>query len=185
MGRELRRREEKRNKKYQPKAEEEIDSGINLMTLLKIVFGMFLILVVVYYILAVFVTKEIDISNKNSSSDNSSDTTSTNNNSVSNLIVGANIFNQAEDTYYVYCYNFSKGDEGVNSAISNVSGTTVYRMDTSSGLNSKYVTDGTGNPNATSLNDLKVSDPTLLVISGDKITGYYEGRVAIMKFLGD
>ena len=179
MGRELRRKEEKRNKKLKNIEEnEDLKFEIKGLTILKVVSSIVLILLVSYYIMAVFITKEIDISDKN----NNSAQSETEQASITNPILAANIFKQSEETYYVYCYDFNDEDEGVGNAIGG-SSTTIYRVDTSDGLNSKYVTTESGNKSATSLDDLKVTNPTLLVISGDKITGYYEGRNDIMTFL--
>lgn len=181
MGRELRRKEEKRNKnrKKIEENEEILDTSIKGITILKVVSSIILILLVVYYIVAVFITKEIDVSENN----NDSNTSETSTNNTTNKIVAQNIFSQKEDKYYVYCYDFTDEDDGVAQAINNASDKTIYRLNTKDGFNSKYVTTESGNKNATSLNDLKVSNPTLLEITGDKITGYYEGRNDIMQFL--
>ena len=182
MGREQRRREEKRNKyRKDVEKQEELDTSIKGTTILKVASSIILILLVVYYIMAVFITKEIDISEKNNDM-NATDTASVNK-SVSNKIIAQNIFNQKEDTYYVYCYDFSDEDEGVAQAINGASNQTIYRLNTKDGLNSKYVTEESGNKNATSLEELKLVNPTLLVIQADKIVGYYEGRNDIMSFL--
>ena len=182
MGREQRRKEEKRNKnrKKIEENEEALDTSIKGTTILKVVSAIILIIITVYYIMAVFITKEIDVSGKNSDSETSNTST---NSSITNKIVAQNIFNQKEEVYYVYCYDFNNEDEGVAQAINEASNKTIYRLNTKDGFNSKYVTSDTGNKNATSLDDLKVSDPTLLEITGDKITGYYEGRNSIMTFL--
>ncbi len=184
MGRELRRKEEKRNKsrKKIEEREEILDTSIKGITVLKVVSSIILILLVVYYIMAVFITKEIDISEK------TSDTEATENNSSSsttNKIVAANIFSQQEEKYYVYCYDFSDEDDGVAQAVSGASDKTIYKLNTKDGFNSKYVTDGEGNKNATSLDSLKISSPTLIEITQDKITGYYEGRSSIINFLSN
>ena len=182
MGRELRRKEEKknRNKKVIEK-EEELNTEIKGTTVLKVVSSIILILLVVYYIMAVFITKEIDISEKDNTKESSSETSTS---SVSDKILASNIFNQQEEKYYVYCYDFTDEDEGVASAINGTS-EKVYRLNTKDGLNSKYVTSDAGNKNATSLENLKISNPTLLEISGDTITGYYEGRNSIIGFLSN
>ncbi len=182
MGRELKRKEEKRNKgKKKNQEEEEISTEINGVTIAKVVGAIVLILLVVYYILAVFVTKEIDISEVSNNKDKTSD--SEVNSSVSNKILASNIFSQKEEIYYVYCYNFDDEDEGVAEAVNGATDKKIYRLDTNSSLNSKYVTDENGNVNATSLNDLSISSPTLLEIAGDRITGYYEGRSNIINYL--
>ena len=179
MGRELRRKEEKRNKKIKKvENDEELKFEVKGSTFLKVASSIILILIASYYIMAVFITKEIDISDVNNKASEKKDEE----NSISNQILAANIFNQSEDTYYVYCYDFEDEDDGVKNAISG-SQQTVYRVNTSDGLNSKYVTTEESNPNATGLDNLKIKNPTLLVISGDKITGYHEGRTKIMTFL--
>ena len=182
MGRELRRKEEKRNKnKKNIQNQEDVGLEISGLTVLKVVGAVTLIILVVYFVLAIFVTKEISTS----SNENTSEATSSETESVSDKVVAANIFNQSEDTYYVYCYDFNDEDDGLKQAFGSVNNTKVYRLDTSNSFNSKYVTDGAGNRNATNLESLKISNPTLLVISGDSIRGYYEGRVEIIKFLGE
>ena len=179
MGREQRRREEKKNRNKKDIEENELlDTTIHGVTVLKVCFATILILFVLYYVLAVFITKEIDISEKSDKAD-TSDTSSAN---VSDKIIAANIFRQSEETYYVYCYDFNEEDEGVAQAIGSAK-EKVYRVNTSEGLNSKYVTEAPGNANASGLDNLKVSNPTLLVISADKIVGYYEGRSNIITFL--
>ncbi len=183
MGRKQRRLEERKNRnKKNIERQEELNYEIKGVTILKVVSTIILLVLVLYYILAVFITKEIDISETKSTDSSENNTTSE---SISDKIVATNIFSQKEDLYYVYCYDFSDEDEGVAQAVQGASSQKIYRLNTKDGFNSKYVTDGEGNKNASSLSDLKISNPTLLVISGDKITGYYEGRTSIINFLGE
>ena len=182
MGRELRRKEAKKNKKQLNNDNVELDAKISLVTLLKLVFFIILLLLVIYYVLAVFVTKEIDISNKNSNTEETSGTTNT----VSDRILASNIFNQTEDTYYVYFYDY--GTESENDLSSLISGSIdnkLYKVDTSSGLNSKYVTDENGNKDAKDIDDLKVVSNTLIKIEDDKIVEYFEGKNNIMSGIKD
>ena len=177
MGRELRRKEAKKNKKQVKDSNINLDTDINIVTLLKLIFFIVLLLLVIYYVLAVFVTKEIDISNKNASdTEEVSDTSS----SVSDKILASNIFNQTDEVYYVYFYDFDESEDDLSSLISNSIDEKLYKVDTSSGLNSKYVTEENGNKDATELDDLKVTSNTLIKIDNDKITKYYEGKNAIM-----
>lgn len=180
MGRELRRKEERKNRKNVVYQKEELDTSINKITVLKVVGAVALVLLVLYYILAVFVTKEIDISNGSSESNSNaaSDTSS-----VANRILAGNIFNQKEESYYVYFYDFGDEDDGIASAVGNRSDLKIYRVDTSSSLNSKYVTEETGNREVTSVDDLRVQDPTLVKVEADRIVEYYEGSSAIIEFL--
>ena len=180
MGRELRRKEEKKNKKnnrvYQN--DTSVDSSFSGLTLLKIIVGIAIILFVVYYFVAVFITKEVDVSSKK---DN--DTTENTTSSVSNKILAQRIFEQSEEEYFVYFYDFNEEDKNISSAISSKSEMNIYRVDTSSSLNRNYVTEDTGNRNVTGLGDLKVKNPTLIKISGDKVVLYLEGTEEIVNYL--
>lgn len=172
MGRELKR---KQKKKYEGNVKEEND--INLFTVsgfIRTVAGIVFVLFLSYFILAFFVTKELDFNSKKES-DNSASESSSN---VSNQILASNIFSQSEDSYYVYFYDFNNEDEKIKSYIDNIS--PVYRVNTASGFNSKYVTTDTGNSNAKSLDDLKVKNPTLIKIDNDTIVSYYEGVSTII-----
>ena len=136
---------------------------------------------VLYYILAVFVTKEIDVSGTKDNSTSESDTTTS---SVSNKILAVNTFNQTEETYYVYYYDFNDEDENISSLINNLNDYTIYRVDTSSSLNKNYVTeDEKGNNQAKSLEELKVINPTIIKVENDTIIDYYEGINSIKDFL--
>lgn len=173
MGRELKRKEAKKNKNINNKVQ-ELDTKISWLTLLKITFFIILLLASVYYVLAVFVTKEINISNKK---EKESEEVS-NTNTVTDKILASNIFSQKESSYYVYFYDFDD-EENLYNIIDNNIDDKIYKVDTSSGLNSKYITSEKGNENAKSLEDLKVINHTLVKIENDKITKYYEGENSI------
>ena len=178
MGRELKRKEAKKNKK-QNNDEIELSTDISMITFLKLVFFMIISLLVIYYVLAVFVTKEIDISSKK---DNETEESVNSNTTISDKILAANIFNQKEDTYYVYFYDFnSNSEDDLTNIISKATSKKIYKVDTGSALNSKYVTKENGNRNASNLDDLKVISNTLIEIENDRFIKYYEGKNEIMK----
>ena len=104
-------------------------------------------------------------------------------NKVSNKILASNIFSQQEEEYYVYCYNFDSDEDldAIDSAIAS-SNIAVYKVNTKEGLNSKYVSEE-DNPNAKTLEELKVKSPTLLKISADQIVAYYNNKADILKAL--
>ena len=179
MGRELKRKENKKNQHKVKNKQEELDISIKGSTIIKVVAVVALILLVLYYIVAVFITKEIDVSgNKNSQA---SDTTSTNN--VSGRILASSTFEQQEEVYYVYFYDFKDEDKEIANIISSRSDLTIYFVDTSSSLNQNYVTKESGNKSVTGITDLKVKAPTLLEITNDRVTGYYEESSSIIDFL--
>lgn len=174
MGRELRRREEKR-KGIKHEKNTNVDESINLSSVLKISFLVILILVVLYYVVAIFITKEMKVSWLR-------DEVSETDTEVTNRILAKNTFSQKEDSYYVYFYDFNKEDANILNAINSKS-LTFYKVDTSSALNSNYVTESAGNIHASGIDDLLVVSPTLIEVNGDKIVSYYEGKNEILNFV--
>lgn len=164
MGRELRRKQAKREGKSLKN--EEIKEEYNVK---KIVITCVIVLVsigLVYLISALFITKELDWFSKEEVKENTS--------SVGNSILASAIFKQKEDEYYVYFYDFNKDNNMYKNIVSSkLSSKKVYNVDTSSGLNSNYVSD-VSNKKATGLDDLKVINDTVIKIVGDTIVEYYE-----------
>ena len=164
MGRELRRKQAKREGKSLKN--EEIKEEYNVK---KIVITCVIVLVsigLVYLISAVFITKELDWFSKEEVKENTS--------SVENSILASAIFKQKEDEYYVYFYDFNEDNNMYKNIVSSkLSSKKVYNVDTSSGLNSNYVSD-VSNKKATGLDDLKVINDTVIKIVGDTIVEYYE-----------
>ena len=178
MGRTERRKQERKNKNNKINNEIKEYSGKDtIITTIRIIITIALILLALYFVVAIFITKEIDFSSKDN--DTTTETAST----VSDKILAKNTFNQKEETYYVYFYDFNDEDNDISSDIYNINDK-VYRVDTSSSLNKNYVTEEeTGNKNATSIDNLKVINPTLIKVSNDKITEYYETVESIVSYL--
>ena len=164
MGRELRRKQAKREGKSLKN--EEIKEEYNVK---KIVITCVIVLVsigLVYLISALFITKELDWFSKEEVKENTS--------SVENSILASAIFKQKEDEYYVFFYDFNEDNNMYKNIVSSkLSSKKVYNVDTSSGLNSNYVSD-VSNKKATGLDDLKVINDTVIKIVGDTIVEYYE-----------
>ena len=164
MGRELRRKQAKREGKSLKN--EEIKEEYNVK---KIVITCVIVLVsigLVYFISALFITKELDWFSKEEVKENTS--------GVENSILASAIFKQKEDEYYVYFYDFNEDNNMYKNIVSSkLSSKKVYNVDTSSGLNSNYVSD-VSNKKATGLDDLKVINDTVIKIVGDAIVEYYE-----------
>ena len=176
MGREMRRKNSKKNKNLKIKNELPVNDTITGRSALKIFVFSTILLAAIYFTIAIFVTKELKISWLNGETNETESTT------IENKILAKNTFNQRESTYYVYFYDFNNEDTNIASAIYGADAR-VYRVDASNGLNSNYVSTESGNRNATTLDDLKVVDPTLIKIDNDKIVAYYEGPSEIMSFL--
>ena len=135
-----------------------------------------LIILVIYFLVALLITKEIDWFSKDE------DTSESNVTSVTNSILARNTFMQSEEEYYVYYYDFNDENTKIGILISNLSN--VYKVDTSDAFNSNYVTDEElGNNLATNIDELKVINPTLIKISGDTIVEYYQTVDEIVNYL--
>lgn len=180
MGRKQKRIEQKKYKNKKIEEEETNEEMIKISSALKIILGVVIVIIVFYFGVALFVTKEVDLSSK--SKNESSETAESNTSNVSNAILASNTFNQDEDAYYVYYYDFNDEEESISNRISSLTDYTVYRVDTASGLNSNYVDDNS-NKNVTGIDNLKVKNPTIIKIDHKKVTAYYDGLEEISNFL--
>ena len=172
MGRELRRKQAKKEGKSLKR--EEIEENNPIKKLLIIIGVLIFIGCVIYLLAAIFVTKEVDWFSKKETTEEKETTT------VSDSILANAIFKQSEELYYVYFYDFDNKDEDrkldtitstIESALANYK---VYRVDTGSAMNSKYITTEKGNKSAKNLSELKVISPTLIKIEREEIAEYYE-----------
>ena len=168
MGRELRRKQAKRDGKN---LKQEISTeGNQIKKLIIIILILIFIICVIYLVSALFITKELDWFSNNDKE---------NTNLVTNTILASEIFKQKEEEYYVYFYDYNDEDSQISSIVSSkLSENKVYKVDTNSALNSRYVSDNS-NKDAKTISDLKVKSPTVVKISGEVITGYYEGNEII------
>jgi len=170
MGRELKRKQAKKegkNVKESLNKEREVKEKNEIYGFLKISLILIIVLGIIYLLVGIFITKEIELFNNN-------ETEETNNN-VANKILASSIFNQKEEEYYVYFYDFDEEASSTLTTInSKLSSKKVYKVDTGDSLNQNYVTEEDSNPSATSLDDLKVKTNTLIKIVNDEIVSYYE-----------
>ena len=167
MGRELRRKQAKKEGRSLEKIEINDDNQLKKYFInIFVIVGVFAI---IYLLSALFITKELDWFNKDKTEESSS-------NGVSNSILASAIFKQNEEEYYVYFYDFDEEEKDstiTNLVNSSITSDKVYKVNTKSAMNANYVGE-TSNKSAKTLSDLKVVAPTLIKISGDTITEYYE-----------
>ena len=165
MGRELRRKQAKKEGKSlipeSPKEEHQLKKLISITLLL--VF----IICVIYLISALFITKELDwFKEKKENTETAL---------VSNTILASEIFKQTEEEYYVYFYDYKDEESEISSVVSSkLSSSKIYKVDTGSALNNNYVSEQS-NKAAKNLSELKVKSPTVIKITGETISAYYEG----------
>ena len=163
MGRELRRKQAKKEGKSLQRevpVEKNQIKGLLVITLILV-----LIIAAIYLLSALFVTKELDWFDKDEETPETL---------VDNTILASEIFKQKEDTYYVYFYDYDEENAEISETVNRVLSTEkVYKVDTGSALNSRYVSEDT-NKKAKTLEDLKVKSSTVVKVSGEEIVKYYE-----------
>jgi hypothetical protein len=173
MGRELRRKQAKREGKSLKN--EEVKDEYRTSNIIKLVVIIVLSLGIVYLLSALFLTKELDWFNKKEDTSDKK--------SVSNTILASEVFKQGETSYYVYFYDFDEDEkEGNITTIvnNNLTDYKVYKVNIKSAMNNNYVSESS-NRNAKKLEELKVINHTLIRIEDDVIAEYYEGEEIINK----
>lgn len=166
MGRELRRKQAKKEGKSLER--EVLTNPKPIKKYIVILCSLIIVISIMYFVTALFITKDLNWFNNNNNINK--------NNEVTNTILASAIFKQSEDEYYVYFYDFNEEKNSITDIVnSKLSGEKVYKVNTSSAMNNNYIGE-TGNKNAQTLEELKVTSPTLIKISEDKIIKYYEGN---------
>lgn len=183
MGREQRRREDKKNKKKFKNSNINYDDSINLKYAVKVVLSVVVALMALYFVVVVFVTGEVKFFNNSESSSEVNDSSEVS--STSNKILASATFRQSPEVYYVCYYDFKEDAEQIESVIGSVSDVSVYKVDTGDSLNSNYVTEESGNKEVSDIGNLKVKSPTVIKIDNDQVVGYYEGLDNIVMALGN
>jgi hypothetical protein len=173
MGRELRRKQAKKEGKSLERPQELENNQIKKYVINIIaILGVFAL---IYLVTALFITKELDWFNKKEDTSDKK--------SVSNTILASEVFKQGETSYYVYFYDFDEDEkEGNITTIvnNNLTDYKVYKVNIKSAMNNNYVSESS-NRNAKKLEELKVINHTLIRIEDDVIAEYYEGEEIINK----
>ena len=173
MGRELRRKQAKKDgvalKEEQIKKEEGPYSDI--YKLLK-TFGVLLVIVLaVHFFTALVITKEIEWFSKEDVKETIK---------VQDSILAKNSFMQTEEEYYVYYYDTEEENAEIQNKLYSVK-EKIYRVDLHDAMNSNFVAEASGIVD--SIENLKVSDPTLIKVSSEKIVEFYTGKDEIVSAL--
>lgn len=144
------------------------------------IFGVLLVLVISYLLVGIFFTKTIKFGK-----DKKDPTEVTIDNST--ILLG-NLFDQKESEYMVIVYDINnKEDKTMENWISYYEGknsdVTIYKVDSKNKMNAKYIGEKENENAPTSLEDLKVLDPTIIKIKDGQITEYYEGETSVKEML--
>lgn len=165
MGRELKRKQAKRDGKNVKEAQKKnIEKPLEPKTFITILVVLLIFFVILYILTGLFITKELKWFNNNDKDDEIIE--------VTNKILAADSLRQVEEEYYVYYYDTTKEDSEVSSTVSSLS-KKVYRVDLHDDFNSNFI----GEPSGIVANiiELKVSNPTVIKVSSEKIVEFYSG----------
>ena len=166
MGRELRRKEAKRNGKNVREVQKlNKEKPMTMKTFITIIVTLIVFFIILYILTGIFITKDIKWFEKK-------DTTDTTENTISNKILGVDSLRQAEEEYYVYYYDTTNENSDINSIVNSLS-EKVYRVDLHDDFNSNLIGEPSGE--VSDISQLKVSDPTIIKVVSSTITEFYNG----------
>ena len=177
MNRQQKRKEAKKNKKINDSFIEEKTTKSEINRLIKISFIVIIIFVLLYLGIGIFISKEIELprSSKETEKEVTVDPSK---------ILATSIFSQKEEEYYVYLYDFNNENTDIANIVKSITDLKVYKVDTHDILNRNFITEDESNKEAKTKEELKVKKDTILKITNDEITGYYEGLEEIENNLG-
>ena len=166
MGRELRRKEAKRNGKNVREVQKlNKEKPMTMKTFITIIVTLIVFFIILYILTGIFITKDIKLFEKKN-------TTDTTENTISNKILGVDSLRQAEEEYYVYYYDTTNENSDISIIVNNLD-TKVYRVDLHDSFNDNLVGEPSGV--VSDISQLKVSDPTIIKVVSSTITEFYNG----------
>ena len=147
MGRELRRKQAKKEGKSLEK--ENLVEEHQIKKLLVTIFILVGILSIIYLLSALFITKELDWFTKKTE-----ETSENSNTNIANSILASSAFSQSEEEYYVYFYDYEEKSNIITETVnSKLSDSKVYKVNTKSALNAKYISSEESSENIGIQND--------------------------------
>ena len=100
-----------------------------------------------------------------------------------NEILAGQTFSRSDKDYYVAFYDFEK-EESLESKISNLQNTKIYKVDLTNAMNKQIISE-TSNKNATKSEELQINGTTLIEIKEGKIINYIEGYENITNYINN
>ena len=170
MGRELRRKQAKRDGKNVREVQKKIkDKPLSSKTFITIIIVLLSFFVILYLLTGIFITKEIKWFSNNNNEEQIVE--------IQNKILATDSLRQTDEEYYVYFYDTTKENTEVANALYSIK-EKIYRVDLNDAFNSNFVGEPSGI--VENINDLKVSNPTIIKVSYEKITELYSGKDEIL-----
>ncbi len=170
MGRELKRKQAKRDgKNVREVQKQNKEKPLSPKVFITILVVLLLFFVILYIITGLFITKELKWFNNDNDEEEIIE--------IENKILATDSLRQVEENYYVYFFDAKDEDEEVVNALYSVSDA-IYRVDLNDGFNANFVGEPSGIVD--DINNLKVSNPTLIKVSSEKIVAFYSGTTEIV-----
>ena len=166
-----------KNMKKNKKEKNIVEDGNYVNRFITYLFIFLLLLIAGYLFIGIFVNKTISFK-KNKDKEEKEEIKIDN-----STILAGEIFDQKEEEYYVLIYNPSDEQSIIKPWKGLYEGKTdalkVYVVDSTERLNGNFIVDKDSNKNATSYEELKIKEPTLIKVSNKTISEYIEGEDAI------
>lgn len=163
MGRELRRKQAKRDGKNVREIQKKNKTKpLTPKTFIIIMGSLVLFFILLYIITGLFITKELKWFDKEEDKVIE----------IENKILAADSLRQNGSNYYVYYYDTTEEKEEVSHEMNSLP-ETVYRVDLNDEFNSNFIGEPSGI--VEDINNLKVSNPTVIKVRGKKIVEFYSG----------
>ena len=147
-----------------------------------------LIIVIVYFATAVFMTGEIGnkkVSKTNNTTE-SSKTSSSNETSYENMIIASKAFNRLDETYMVIFFSKKNVSESLSSALTSYDSSNndvkLYKVNIDEVINN-YVKSDTDNLKTTSSKDIKKKKNELITTSKERVNNYINNDEEIIDTL--
>ena len=165
-----------KNKKVNAKNVSKFERGTNsesgeVLKIIKILVGVLIFFFLAYLLMGI-ITGEIKFGkDKKTSTDIQ----------YEEILAGTSL-EQNSDDYYVVYYDFNDKYSLVSTFVSTLSSNNkVYKVDLSKKFNEEYI--GEVNINAKNINELKVSNPTLIRVKNKQIVKVVSGESSIKKYV--
>lgn len=169
MGRELKRKQAKREGKDVRKVQKQnVSETLSPKAFITILVVLLVFFIILYILTGLFITKDLKWFDNKESTDEVTE--------IENKILATDSLRQVEEDYYVYFYDPTDEDREVTNTLYSVS-EKIYRVDLSSDFNANFIGEPSGI--VSNINDLKVSNPTVIKVSSETIVGFYNGADAI------
>lgn len=171
-----------KKKKQKLNYEKNYESDNEVLKIVKILVGVILFLVV-FYFLAMIMTGEIKLGNKNKKEEEVTEI-------QYDEILAGETFKQRSSEYYVIYFNFSEKIASTYLAyrdgyVGKTDHFPMYMVDLEKGFNTRYVTkedeEREGYPE--NIDDLRVTSPTVLKVKDRKVVERIEGKDEVKEFL--